>query len=182
MAIHQTRPFPLSGDSYAFKIENGPSQRVAALQSAHNANATMDQHARAGLPDCLCANVYSQAQSFTNVKITGAPLIALSGNFTEFASHSLRDQRTTYRANHNNWRRLRGHIISGDHQPMPSPPSQISTKARLTSSRALRARPFNKGDYVLIIDWEVSIHRVLASGVFFAWFHPSAHRACHRRK
>ena len=30
-------------------------------------------------------NIYAQNQSFTDVTITGAPLIALSGNSTEFA-------------------------------------------------------------------------------------------------
>lgn len=36
-------------------------------------------------PIAFGLNIYAQSQSFTNVTITGAPLIALSGNSTELA-------------------------------------------------------------------------------------------------
>ena len=147
----------LSGDSYTFKIENGPSQRVAKLYRVRNdvpaplwtSNAPVPSY-----PIAFALNIYSQSQSFTNVKITGAPLIALSGNATEFPPlpYDINTQLTAPITTTGGGSGVT--VVSGDHST-----DAVTTVADFNQSstdivaRAPQRGSFNKGDYVLIIDW-----------------------------
>ena len=147
----------LSGDSYTFKIENGPSQRVAKLYRVRNNVPAPLWTSNAPVPSYPIAfglNVYSQNQSFTNVKITGAPLIALTGNATEFAPlpYDINTQLTAPITTTGGGSGVT--VLSGDHTT-----DAVTTVADFNQSssdivaRAPQRGSFNKGDFVLIIDW-----------------------------
>src|SRR6185436_664360 len=70
------------------KIENGESCRIARLYRLRNnipALLWTNTVPVTSYPISFGLNIYEQNKSFTNVIITGAPLIAISGNSTEFA-------------------------------------------------------------------------------------------------
>jgi prepilin-type N-terminal cleavage/methylation domain-containing protein len=147
----------VSGDSYTFKIENGPSQRVAKLYRIRNNVPTplwTSNVPVTSYPITFGLNVYAQNQSFTNVTITGAPLVALSGNSTELAPLPWdRDAQLTAPIT------ITGGgsgvtALSGDHTT-----DAVTTLAEIDGSstelivRAPQRGSFNTGDYLLIIDW-----------------------------
>jgi Tfp pilus assembly protein PilW len=147
----------LSGDAYTFKIENGPSQRVAKLYRQRNnipALLWTNTVPVTSYPIAFGLNIYSQNQSFTGVTVTGAPLVALSGNTTEFAPlpYDLGTQLTAPITITNGGSGIT--VLSGDQNT-----DTVRTLSDLDSSSAnlivrtpQRGR-FNTGDYLLIIDW-----------------------------
>ncbi len=104
-------------------------------------------------PIAFALNIYSQNQSFTNVKITGA-LIALSGNATEFPPlpYDINTQLTAPITTTGGGAGVT--VVSGDHST-----DAVTTVADFYQgstdivARAPQRGSFNKGDYVLIIDW-----------------------------
>ena len=147
----------VSGDSYTFKIENGTSQRVAKLYRIRNnvphsiwtSNVPVTSY-----PIAFGLNIYAQNQSFTNVTITGAPLIALSGNSTELAPLPwiLASQLTAPITITGGGSGITA--LSGDQTT-----DAVTTLADFDDSsselivRAPQRGHFNTGDYLLIIDW-----------------------------
>src|SRR6266705_135804 len=136
---------------------NGPSQRVAKLYRVRNNVPAPLWTSNAPVPSYPIAfglNVYSQNQSFTNVKITGAPLIALTGKATEFAPlpYDINTQLTAPITTTGGGSGVA--VLSGDHTT-----DAVTTVADFNQSstdivaRAPQRGSFNKGDYVLIIDW-----------------------------
>jgi len=147
----------VSGDSYTFKIENGTSQRVAKLYRIRNnvpAPLWTSNVPVTSYPIAFGLNIYAQNQSFTNVTITGAPLVALSGNSTELAPLPWdRDFQLTAPIT------ITGGgsgitALSGDQTT-----DAVTTLADIDDSstelivRAPQRGSFNTGDYLLIIDW-----------------------------
>ncbi len=147
----------VSGDSYTFKIENGTSQRVAKLYRNRNNVPTplwTSNVAVTSYPITFGLNIYAQNQSFTNVTITGAPLVALSGNSTELAPlpWDLDAQLTAPITITGGGSGVTA--LSGDHTT-----DAVTTLADIDGSstelivRAPQRGSFNTGDYLLIIDW-----------------------------
>jgi len=147
----------LSGDSYAFKIENGLSNRIARLYRLRNnipALLWTNTVPVSSYPISFGLNIYEEQKSFTGVTIAGAPLIALSGNSTEAAPLPF-DLGT----------QLTGPItITGGGSGITVLSGDSTTDAVITltdldsTSSELTVRPpqrgrFSIGDYVLIIDW-----------------------------
>ena len=147
----------VSGDSYSFKIENGTSQRVAKLYRIRNNVPTplwTSSVPVTSYPITFGLNIYTQNQSFTNVTITGAPLVALSGNSTELAPLPWdRDFQLTAPI-----------TITGGGSGITALSGDQTTDAATTlgdiddaSSELIVRAPqrggFNTGDYLLIIDW-----------------------------
>jgi prepilin-type N-terminal cleavage/methylation domain-containing protein len=147
----------VGGDSYTFKIENGTSQRIAKLYRVRNNVPTplwTSNVPVTSYPIGFGLNVYYQNQSFTNVKITGAPLIALSGNATEFAPlpYDLNTQLTAPLTTTGGGSGIIA--LSGD----PTTDAVTTTDtfkdgASDITAHAPQRGSFNEGDYVLIIDW-----------------------------
>jgi len=147
----------LLGDSYTFKIENGPSNRFAKLYRQRNDIPTLlwtNGVPVTSYPIAFGLNIYAQDQSFTGVTITGAPLVALSGNSTEFAPlpSDLGTQLTAPITITNGGSGIT--VLSGDHTT-----DTVTTLTDLDASssdvivRAPHRGRFNTGDYLLIIDW-----------------------------
>lgn len=147
----------VSGDSYSFKIENGTSQRVTKLYRIRNNVPTSlwtSSVPATSYPIAFGLKIYAQNQSFTNVTITGAPLIALSGNSTELAPLPWdRDFQLTAPIT------ITGGgagitALSGDQTA-----DAVITLTEIDDStselivRAPQRGAFNTGDYLLIIDW-----------------------------
>jgi len=147
----------VSGDSYSFKIENGTSQRVAKLYRIRNNVPTplwTSSVPVTSYPIAFGLNIYAQNQSFTNVTITGAPLVALSGNATELAPLPWdRDFQLTAPI-----------TITGGGSGITALSGDQSTDAVTTLGdiddssdqlivRAPQRGSFNTGDYLLVIDW-----------------------------
>ena len=146
-----------SGDSYTFKIENGTSQRVAKLYRIRNnipAPLWTSNVPVTSYPIALGINIFAQNQSFTNVTITGAPLVALSANSTELAPlpWDLDSQLTAPITITGGGSGVTA--LSGDHTT-----DAVTTLADIDDSstelivRAPQRGSFNTGDYLLIIDW-----------------------------
>ncbi len=147
----------LLGDSYTFKIENGSSSRIAKLYRLRNNLPTLlwtNSVPVTSYPIAFGLNIYGQNQSFTGVTITGAPLIALAGNSTEFAPlpSDLATQLTgpvTITAGGSGIT-----LLSGD-----TTTDAVTTLADLDASstelivRTPQRGRFSVGDYLLIIDW-----------------------------
>ena len=147
----------VSGDSYTFKIENGTSQRIAKLYRIRNNVPTplwTSSVPVTSYPIAFGLNVYAQNQSFTNVTITGAPLVALSGNSTELAPlpWDLGSQLTAPITITGGGSGIT--TLSGDQTT-----DAVTSLADLNDSsteliiRAPQRGSINTGDYVLIIDW-----------------------------
>lgn len=147
----------VSGDSYSFKIENGTSQRVAKLYRIRNNVPTpvwTSSVPVTSYPIAFGLNIYAQNQSFTNATITGAPLVALSGNATELAVLPWdRDFELTAPIT------VTGGgsgitALSGDQTT-----DAVTTLGEIDDSsdelivRAPQRGSFNTGDYLLVIDW-----------------------------
>lgn len=150
-------PPHLPGDTYTFKIENGPSQRITKLyRTRANASAPIWTSSATipPYPISFQVNIFNQGQSFTNTKITGAPLIALSGNYTEFAPlpNDNNVQPTAPVATTGGGSGIV--ILSGDRTT-----DSTTTLAALNENstdilaRAPKRGSFNQGDYALVIDW-----------------------------
>ena len=147
----------VSGDSYSFKIENGTSQRVTKLYRIRNNVPTSlwtSSVPVTSYPIAFGLNIYAQNQSFTNVTITGAPLIALSGNSTELAPLPWdRDFQLTAPIT------ITGGgagitALSGDQTTdAVTTLSEIDDSSSELIMRAPQRGAFNTGDYLLIIDW-----------------------------
>lgn len=147
----------LAGDSYSFKIENGESNRIARLYRLRNnipALLWTNTVPVTSYPISFGLNIYEQNKSFTNVIITGAPLIAISGNSTEFAPlpSDLGTQLSAPLTITGGGSGITA--LSGDKTT-----DSVTTLSELdsTSSEVTVRRPqrgsFNAGDYLLIIDW-----------------------------
>lgn len=147
----------LVGDAYTFKIENGPSQRVAKLYRQRNNIPILlwtNSVPITSYPIAFGLDIYSQNQSFTGVTITGAPLVALSGNTTEFAPlpYDLGTQLTAPITLTNGGSGIT--ILSGDRTT-----DTVTTLTDFDSSssnvivRTPQRGRFNIGDYLLVIDW-----------------------------
>jgi type II secretory pathway pseudopilin PulG len=147
----------VSGDSYTFKIENGTSQRLAKLYRIRNNVPTSlwtSSVPVTSYPIAFGLNVYAQNQSFTNVTITGAPLVALSGNSTELAPlpWDLDSQLTAPITISGGGAAITA--LSGDQTT-----DAVTSLADLNDSsteliiQAPQRGSINTGDYVLIIDW-----------------------------
>ena len=147
----------VSGDSYTFKIENGTSQRVAKLYRIRNNVPTplwTSSVPVTSYPIAFGLNIYAQNQSFTNVTITGAPLVALSANSTELAPlpWDLGSQLTAPITITGGGAGITA--LSGDQTT-----DAVTTLADIDDSstelivRAPQRGSFNAGDYLLIIDW-----------------------------
>lgn len=147
----------VSGDSYSFKIENGTSQRVAKLyRIRHNVPTPLwtSSVPVTSYPIAFGLNIYAQNQSFTNVTITGAPLVALSGNSTELAALPWdRDFQLTAPI-----------TVTGGGSGITALSGDQSTDAVTSLGdiddssdelivRAPQRGSFNTGDYLLVIDW-----------------------------
>jgi len=147
----------VSGDSYSFKIENGTSQRVTKLYRIRNNVPTSlwtSSVPVTSYPIAFGLNIYAQNQSFTNVTITGAPLIALSGNSTELAPLPWdRDFQLTAPIT------ITGGgagitALSGDQTTdAVTTLSEIDDSSSELIVRAPQRGAFDTGDYLLIIDW-----------------------------
>lgn len=147
----------LAGDSYSFKIENGESNRIAKLYRLRNnipALLWTNTVPVTSYPISFGLNIYEQNKSFTNVIITGAPLIAISGNSTELAPLPF-DLGTQLSAPITITGGGSGiTALSGDKTT-----DSVTTLSDLdsTSSEVIVRPPqrgnFNAGDYLLIIDW-----------------------------
>jgi len=147
----------VSNDSYTFRIENGTSQRVAKLYRVRNnvpSPLWTSSVPVTSYPIGFGLNVYYQNQSFTNVQLTGAPLVALSGNATEFAPlpYDLNTQLTAPITTTGGGSGIIA--LSGD----PSTDSVTTLDVLKDGAseilvRAPQRGSFNRGDYVLIIDW-----------------------------
>jgi prepilin-type N-terminal cleavage/methylation domain-containing protein len=147
----------LAGDSYSFKIENGESNRIAKLYRLRNnipALLWTNTVPVTSYPISFGLNIYEQNKSFTNVIITGAPLIAISGNSTELAPLPF-DLGTQLSA---------PITITGGGSGITALSGDKTTDAVTTLSdldstfSEVTVRPpqrgtFNAGDYLLIIDW-----------------------------
>ncbi len=147
----------LAGDSYTFKIENGESNRVAKLYRLRNnipALLWTSTVPVTSYPISFGLNIYEQNKSFTNVIITGAPLIAVSGNSTELAPlpSDLGTQLSAPITITGGGSTIT--VLSGDKTT-----DAVTTLTDLDStSSEVSVRPpqrgrFNTGDYLLIIDW-----------------------------
>ena len=147
----------LTGDSYTFKIENGESNRLAKLYRLRNNTPSLLWTSTAPVtsyPVSFGLNIYQQSKSFTNVIITGAPLIALSGNSTEFAPlpFDLGNQLSAPITITGGGSTIT--VLSGDKTT-----DSVTTLTDLesTSSEVIIRPPqrgrFNAGDYLLIVDW-----------------------------
>ena len=147
----------VSGDTYSFRIENGTSQRVVKLYRIRNNVPTplwTSSVPVTSYPIACGLNIYAQSQSFTNVTITGAPLVALSGNATELAALPWdRDSQLTAPIT------VTGGgsgitTLSGDQTT-----DAVTTLGDIDDSsdelivRAPQRGSFNTGDYLLVIDW-----------------------------
>lgn len=147
----------VSGDTYSFRIENGTSQRVVKLYRIRNNVPTplwTSSVPVTSYPIVFGLNIYAQSQSFTNVTITGAPLVALSGNSTELAALPWdRDSQLTAPIT------VTGGgsgitALSGDQTT-----DAVTTLGDIDDSsdelivRAPQRGSFNTGDYLLVIDW-----------------------------
>jgi prepilin-type N-terminal cleavage/methylation domain-containing protein len=147
----------VGNDSYTFKIENGTSHRVAKLYRVRNNVSTplwTSSVPVTSYPIGFGLNVFYQNQSFTNVKLTGAPLVALSGNATEFAPLPY-DLNTQLTAPITTTAGGAGVVaVSGDKST-----DAVTTVADFNDggteivAHAPQRGSFNTGDYVLIIDW-----------------------------
>ena len=147
----------LAGDSYSFKIENGESNRIAKLYRLRNnipALLWTNTVPVTSYPISFGLNIYEQNKSFTNVIITGAPLIAISGNSTELAPLPF-DLGTQLSAPITITGGGSGiTALSGDKTT-----DSVTTLSDLDSTFSeVTVRPpqrgtFNAGDYLLIIDW-----------------------------
>lgn len=147
----------VSGDSYSFRIENGTSQRVTKLYRIRNNVPTSlwtSSVPVTSYPIAFGLNIYAQNQSFTNVTITGAPLIALSGNSTELAPLPWdRDFQLTAPIT------ITGGgagitALSGDQTTdAVTTLSEIDDSSSELIVRSPQRGTFNTGDYLLIIDW-----------------------------
>ena len=146
-----------AGDSYTFKIENGESNRIARLYRLRNNFPSLlwtNPAPVTSYPISFGLNIYEQNKSFTNVIITGAPLIALSGNSTEFAPlpSDLGNQLSAPITITGGGSSIT--LLSGDKTT-----DSVTTLTDLdsTSSEVIMRPPqrgrFNAGDYLLIIDW-----------------------------
>lgn len=153
----QTVSAHVSGDSYTFKIENGTSQRIAKLYRIRNnipAPLWTSNVSVTSYPIAFGINIFAQNQSFTNVTITGAPLVALTANSTEFAPlpWDLDSQLTAPITITGGGSGVTA--VSGDHTT-----DAVTTLADIDDSstelivRAPQRGSFNTGDYLLIIDW-----------------------------
>ena len=147
----------LSGDSYTFKIENGLSNRVARLYRLRNNLPVLlwtNTLPVTSYPVSFGLNIYEQNKSFTGVTITGAPLVALSGNSTDFAPlpFDLGTQLTapiTITAGGSGLT-----ILSGDKTTDAVPTlSDLDSTVSDVAVRPPQRGSFNVGDYLLIIDW-----------------------------
>lgn len=147
----------LSGDSYTFKIENGLTNRIARLYRLRNnvpALLWTNTVPVTSYPVSFGLNIYEQQKSFKGVTITGAPLVALSGNSTDAAPlpFDLSTQLTAPITITGGGSGIT--ILSGDKST-----DTVTTLTDLDStSSELAVRPpqrgrFSVGDYVLIIDW-----------------------------
>ena len=147
----------LIGDAYTFKIENGPSQRVAKLYRQRNNIAALlwtKAVPVTSYPIAFGLNIYSQNQSFTGVTITGAPLVALSGNTTDFAPlpYDIGTQLTGPITITNGGSGIT--VLSGDQTTdTVSTLSDLDASASHLIVRTPQRGRFNIGDYLLIIDW-----------------------------
>lgn len=147
----------LSGDSYTFKIENGPSNRIGRLYRMRNNTSELlwtNTVPVISYPLTFGLNIYAQNQSFTGVTITGAPLIALSGNSTDLAPLPF-DLATPLTAPITLTAGGSGiTVLSGD-----TTTDAVTTLTDLDSSstelivRTPQRGRFSPGDYLLIIDW-----------------------------
>ena len=147
----------LAGDSYTFKIENGESNRIARLYRLRNNVPSLLWTNKASLtsyPVSFGLNIYEQNKSFTNVIITGAPLLAISGNSTEFAPlpSDLGNQLSAPITITGGGSAIT--VLSGD---KTTDSVTTLTEFDSTSSEVIIRPPqrgrFNAGDYLLIIDW-----------------------------
>jgi type II secretory pathway pseudopilin PulG len=147
----------LLGDSYTFKIENGPSNRLVKLyRQRHNIHTLLWTNSLpiTSYPIAFGLNIFAQDQSFTGVTMTGAPLVALSGNSTEFAPlpFDLGTQLTGPITITNGGSGIT--VLSGDRNT-----DSITTSVDFDRSssdvivKAPKRGRFNTGDYLLIIDW-----------------------------
>lgn len=147
----------IAGDTYTFKLENGPSQRICKLYRLRNNSPTAIWTSNAGVPAypiSFQVNLFDQGQSFTNVKITGAPLISLSGNFTEFAPlpNDNNLQLTAPVATTGGGAGVV--ILSGDRgTDATTTLAPVNADSTQVVARAPKRGSFNQGDYALIIDW-----------------------------
>jgi hypothetical protein len=147
----------LAGDSYTFKIENGESNRVAKLYRLRNnipALLWTNTLPVTSYPISFGLNIYEQNKSFTNVIITGAPLIALSGNSTELAPlpFDLGTQLSapiTITGGGSGITALSGDKTTDSVTTL----SDLDSTASEVSVRPPQRGSFNAGDYLLIIDW-----------------------------
>ena len=147
----------LLGDSYTFKIENGPSNRIAKLYRQRNERPTLlwtNGVPVTSYPIAFGLNIYAQDQSFTGVTITGAPLVARSNSSTEFAPlpYDLGTQLTAPITINNGGSSIT--VLSGD----PTTDTAITlTDLDASSSDVIVRTPqrgrFSTGDFVLVIDW-----------------------------
>lgn len=147
----------LAGDSYSFRVENGEAHRIAKLYRLRNnipALLWTNTVPVTSYPLSFGLNIYEKDKSFTNVIITGAPLIAISGNSTELAPLPS-DLGTQLSA---------PITITGGGSGITVLSGAETTDAVTTltdldnSLSAVIVRPpqrgrFNPGDYLLIIDW-----------------------------
>lgn len=147
----------LLGDSYTFKIENGPSDRIAKLYRQRNEIQTLlwtNSVPVTSYPIAFGLNIYAQDQSFTDVTISGAPLVALSGNLTEFAPlpSDLGTQLTAPITITNGGSGIT--VLSGDHTTDTATTlTDLDAASSDVIVRAPQRGHFNTGDYLLIIDW-----------------------------
>lgn len=153
----ETLPAHLSGDSYTFKIENGPSQRAAKLYRTRNNVPSLlwtSSVSVTSYPVSFGVNIYSQNQSFTNVKLTGAPLVALSGNDTQLAPlpNDLNTQLTGPITPTAGGAGVT--ILSGDKTTDSVRTTTVfdQNSTQITSIAPARGS-FTTGDYLLVIDW-----------------------------
>ena len=147
----------LAGDSYSFKIENGESNRIAKLYRLRNnipALLWTNTVPVTSYPISFGLNIYEQNQSFTNVIITGAPLIAISGNSTELAPlpSDLGTQLSapiTITGGGSGITALSGDKTTDSVTTL----SELDSTSPEVSVRPPQRGSFNPGDYFLIIDW-----------------------------